>query len=209
MSTTKSLSRRSIRDIQREHTFDLLLQSAHDLFVENGYANTTIDQIATRAGASRATFYLHFERKWETVRHLYKALLEQETLDYYRRLDAFAVPTKKQIKSWLEDALGFYESHSEFLAVYRQASSLEPDLSKFQLENLANFVAVMPNYLKRWGSKRETEARLRLNLLTIQLSDIAMRLVQGDLRLDKELLVNVLLEYWLVGLKDPRIVKSL
>src|SRR3979409_1933770 len=66
----KAVPRRSIRDVQKEYTKELLVRSAHDFFVKNGYVNTTIDQIAARAGTSRATFYLHFQRKWETVRHI-------------------------------------------------------------------------------------------------------------------------------------------
>jgi AcrR family transcriptional regulator len=205
----KTVPGRSIRDVQKEYTKELLVRSAHDLFVENGYANTTIDQIAARAGTSRATFYLHFQRKWETVRHIAERELQSESLDYYRRLDKFGVPTKEQMRSWLEDAFGFYKRHSKFMIVFRQAYSLEPDISKYQFETLAKCVAVMPNYLKRWGPKRETEARLRLNLLTIQLSDIATRLLQGDIDLDRDELIDVLLEYWMVGLKDPGPVKPL
>jgi len=85
-----------------------------DLFIKNGYANTTIEQIADRAGASRATFYLHFQRKWETVSHLAETMLQPETLAYYERLDGFGVPTKPQIKAWLEDALDFYERNLPF-----------------------------------------------------------------------------------------------
>lgn len=110
-----------------------------------------------------------------------------------------------------QPSFDFYKRHSKFMIVFRQAYSLEPDISKYQFETLAKCVAVMPNYLKRWGGpKRETEARLRLNLLTIQLSDIATRLLQGDIDLDKDKLIDVLLEYWTVGLRDPGpIIKSL
>ena len=37
--------------------------AAIELFFENGYARTTIDQIAQRAGVSRATFFNYFEAK--------------------------------------------------------------------------------------------------------------------------------------------------
>lgn len=200
---SKSAPRRSIREVQKEYTRELLVKAAYDLFIENGYANTTIDEIAARAGTSRATFYLHFQGKWETVRHISESTIQGEVFDYYRRLDAFGIPTEAQIRSWLEDAFRFYERHSKFMIVFRQAYSLEADIAKFHFETLAKCVAVMPNYLKRWGPKRETEAKLRLNLLTIQLSDIATRLVQGDAEFDKDTLIDVLLEYWMVGLRDP------
>ena len=41
--------------------------AALDLFVENGYAETTVAQIADRAGLNRATFFRHFADKREVL----------------------------------------------------------------------------------------------------------------------------------------------
>jgi len=42
---------------------ELLQEAAFELFVENGYLGTTVDQIATRAGVSRNTFFNYFDAK--------------------------------------------------------------------------------------------------------------------------------------------------
>ena len=42
---------------------ELLQEAAFELFVENGYVGTTVDQIATRAGVSRNTFFNYFDAK--------------------------------------------------------------------------------------------------------------------------------------------------
>lgn len=44
---------------------ELLQEAAFELFVENGYTGTTVDQIATRAGVSRNTFFNYFDAKGE------------------------------------------------------------------------------------------------------------------------------------------------
>ena len=44
---------------------ELLQESAFELFIENGYTGTTVDQIATRAGVSRNTFFNYFDAKGE------------------------------------------------------------------------------------------------------------------------------------------------
>jgi AcrR family transcriptional regulator len=44
-----------------------LEDAALDLFVENGYEETTVAQIAERAGMNRATFFRHFADKREVV----------------------------------------------------------------------------------------------------------------------------------------------
>ena len=42
-----------------------LLSAAEKLFAEQGYANTTVDQIVEAAGCSKSTFYHYFEAKEE------------------------------------------------------------------------------------------------------------------------------------------------
>jgi AcrR family transcriptional regulator len=44
-----------------------LESAALDLFVENGYEQTTVTQIAERAGLNRATFFRHFTDKQEVL----------------------------------------------------------------------------------------------------------------------------------------------
>jgi AcrR family transcriptional regulator len=48
-------------------TRDRLVTAAFELFDEQGYDGTTVDEIATRAGAGRTTFFRHFRGKEEVV----------------------------------------------------------------------------------------------------------------------------------------------
>jgi len=41
----------------------MLQEAAFELFLENSYAGTTVDQIAQRAGVSRNTFFNYFPAK--------------------------------------------------------------------------------------------------------------------------------------------------
>lgn len=45
---------------------EAILRATHDLIVEEGYANLTIDSVATRAGVARSTIY----RRWVTKQAL-------------------------------------------------------------------------------------------------------------------------------------------
>jgi AcrR family transcriptional regulator len=47
----------------RRSSAEILADAASELFLENGYAKTTVDQIAQRAGVSRATFFNYFAGK--------------------------------------------------------------------------------------------------------------------------------------------------
>jgi AcrR family transcriptional regulator len=59
MSTTKSHRpyRSTLREEQARATRRRIVAAGHDLFVEQGYARTTIDAIAARAGVSRKTIF--------------------------------------------------------------------------------------------------------------------------------------------------------
>lgn len=51
------------RTRQRHERRDRLFQAAVELFVERGYDNTTMEDIAERADTARATVFNHFQRK--------------------------------------------------------------------------------------------------------------------------------------------------
>src|ERR1700727_464939 len=46
---------------------DRLAQAAFDLFNERGYEQTTVDDIAERAGLGRATFFRHYRSKEDVI----------------------------------------------------------------------------------------------------------------------------------------------
>src|ERR1700760_239482 len=56
-----------MRAAQREFTRSRLIDGAIEIFAERGYAKATVDEIADRAGATRATFYLHFKSKSDLI----------------------------------------------------------------------------------------------------------------------------------------------
>lgn len=53
-----------------------ILKAAQDCFSEGGYYDTTVDQIAERAGVSKGAIYWHFQGK----REIFTAILDEEVL---------------------------------------------------------------------------------------------------------------------------------
>ncbi len=56
-----------VRERTRRAVRDELAQLAKDLFVEKGYDETTIDDLAAAAGMSKRTFFRYFASKEELV----------------------------------------------------------------------------------------------------------------------------------------------
>lgn len=185
-------------------TRGLLQDAALRLFTTKGYAQTTIDDITSAVGTSRATFYLHFDGKARLLVEAWDGLVMAETFDYYRRLDAFGTPDQEQLRGWLDDALGFYERHRDVLRVGQEARSLEPDLVDLSPSHtLHRCTEAMPGYLRRWQGVEREQARLRLELLILQLSDFAMLWVDGHWPVKRETALDVLLDLWAHGLRTP------
>ena len=124
-------------------------------------------------------------------------------LDFYRRLDAFENLTREDLRQWLLDALDFSERHKKLITVHRQAQSIEPEMERHNMLFLRRCVDAMPNYLNRWGPERETYAKLRLDMLIIQLDEAARWIINDGITISKDLVVEALMEYWMVGLSVP------
>jgi AcrR family transcriptional regulator len=58
---------RSLKEKQRQERENLILQVAEEVLLEKGYAETSIDEIATRVGIAKGTVYLHFPSKEDLV----------------------------------------------------------------------------------------------------------------------------------------------
>ena len=105
-----------LREQQRAFTRKRLIEAARQVFAERGYPDATVDEIASEAGASRATFYLHFKSKTE----LTAALVEDVTpvaVQRYRLLDevlASGDPSlRDKLRDWLQDWLGIWRQAAQ------------------------------------------------------------------------------------------------
>ena len=87
------------RDVRRAQ----LLAAATDVFVNNGYHATVMDDIAEHAGVSKPVLYQHFPGKLE----LYLALLDRHTGELVRRVQA-AIEETHDNRERVRNAVGAY-----------------------------------------------------------------------------------------------------
>lgn len=55
------------RETKKREKFQSLMRAACDLFFEQGFARTTVDDIAKRANVAKGTFYLYFKDKGDVM----------------------------------------------------------------------------------------------------------------------------------------------
>lgn len=69
MTSAGSSPAESLRERRRRQTTAEISEVALRLFDERGFAGTTVDEIASAAGVSRATFFRYFRSKEEAALH--------------------------------------------------------------------------------------------------------------------------------------------
>ncbi len=124
MENVKKLTHRQRQALA---TQQLIIDSARDLFLEQGYAATTIEAISARAGVAVSTVYAVFKNKrgilwairqaWHEEsgqRDIYQQAL-QET-DAARRLELAAHATRRQ-----------WETGASMMQIYESAAASDPE----------------------------------------------------------------------------------
>ncbi|MCC7445875.1 MAG: TetR/AcrR family transcriptional regulator [Anaerolineae bacterium] len=115
------------RQRQALATQKLIVDSARDLFLEQGYGATTIEAISAKAGVAVSTVYAIFRNK----RGILKAIREvwhqesgqrdiyqqaRQEADPYRRLDLAAHATRRQ-----------WETGAAMTTIYESAAAVDPE----------------------------------------------------------------------------------
>ena len=104
----------------------LILEAAREAFAEGGYHRTSLDQIAERAGVSKALLYEHFDSK----RELHRAMLESHVNELIERLDAAladAEPGEDRLRAGLDAFFTFLEERHGASAILLRNTG-DPDV---------------------------------------------------------------------------------
>lgn len=138
---------------------ELLQEAAFELFVENGYTGTTVDQIATRAGVSRNTFFNYFEAKGEVfwveldaATERLKAALADQPTDAY---DAASAPLA--IRQAMLRSLAELESrHVPFVLTQYDLIGSATELQASAMGRFATQARLLSGFLERHGANSAT-----------------------------------------------------
>lgn len=189
--------RRSLRDVQKEVTRERLIEAAAEEFRGRGFNETTADNIAKAAGASRATFYVYFRTKAEIVAELMRRS-QSDVLAAYRRLDDMESPDHASILDWLDETIMLWRERSSDFTTMEQALANDDLVTETWLTILGDTYKVMPKTFARYTDPVQHE-RARLHLLTLQMAldrTMFFTILRGK-PLDMVLLKDVLAMQWL------------
>jgi AcrR family transcriptional regulator len=194
----------TVRDELRELTRQRLLSAAETVFERDGYVRATVGNITREANVNRATFYLHFTDKADILLAVREANLA-DTPDYWREVDSALVDGGRDaLRASLANTLRWYEKHASLLRPVREAFATDTQLALQTEGTFAGFADEMSGYLAGLPSEQRAGAHVRLQLLMIQLDQLAFRLVvQRRRELDRELILDEITDIWRLVLPAP------
>jgi AcrR family transcriptional regulator len=200
-----------LREQQRAFTRSRLMAAGQQVFAARGYPDATVDDIAREAGASRATFYLHFKGKSELAIALYEQGLPY-AVSRYRALDALLVENgprlREQLYAWLSEWLDVWIDGAAASHAMLQAGMLEPEVEAEALHVSETFIDSLEGYLGGMGKRERKAAREQALVLEIMTQRIFSLASRSRLPLTGPGLLEILTRMWyevLVERKPPRL----
>ncbi|MCQ1951900.1 TetR family transcriptional regulator [Arthrobacter sp. zg-Y238] len=158
----------NLREQQRSETRQRFIDTAMQLFQEQGFTATSMNQIAVAAGGSRANLYLHFRNKPELVMAKMRDI-EQEITDGYRALDELPQHDFAALRGWLVDTKGLWSRYAIEFAAMEQAMAADTAVADEWLGMLRRVSGSMERLYRSCSSKQERE-ELQTHLVTFMMS---------------------------------------
>jgi AcrR family transcriptional regulator len=152
----------SLREAQKQFTYHRLLDAALDVFASDGYGQARVEDVAARAGASRATFYLHFTGKSGLTHALIDERGPSEDA-VWAAVPAGGAP----VRAWLDELTGLWERQASYLLALEQAVAVDPTIALRHATQRRARVALVTE--RRLGGPIDGVVDVRALLLVAQL----------------------------------------
>jgi TetR/AcrR family transcriptional regulator, cholesterol catabolism regulator len=150
MPTKKTAVSRKRTAIEEE-----ILRIAADMFGKHGYQATTLDEIAAKAGISRAAFYLYFPGKEELLRRMYHQVIatSQAAIE---QIVAEELPVPERLRRIIRHQVRYMAANIPLASVFfSEVFNLRPDLVQWVQRANRAFGAVIERVVEEGVQKGE------------------------------------------------------
>ena len=174
-----------VREEQAARTRTRILDAASDLFLEHGYARTTMKDIAAQADVARDTVHAIFGSKARVLTALIDQRLvpDDSVANVTQRPDALAirdeVDQRQQIELFARFIAGISTELRPVFEILRTASAVEPEMAKvfeemdrFRLKNMQTYA----RWIAARGSLRVSTRRAGEMIWALASLDVARML---------------------------------
>jgi AcrR family transcriptional regulator len=126
---------------------DRLIDAAFELFDERGYDQTTVDEIAARAGAGRTTFFRLFRAKEDVIFPPHEALLEAAAA---RLATATAETADVALTEATAIVLEYYLTEGRRARVRYRLTTAVPALRDREFASMRRYQRLFREFAQRW-----------------------------------------------------------
>lgn len=186
----------SLRAAQKAFTRQRLVEAAASLFAAKGYAATTVDDIVSVAGATRATYYLHFSAKVEVASELLEAARRGAAELWLKLTPVVRDGRPQDFREWLSLALDFWDERGPAVRAVRQASVIEPEVQARVRDERELAVEAIVRGLQQRERFTRQERGLRGLAAFALLAQLFDHFVESGWDFDRETVLDALTDAW-------------
>ncbi len=106
-----------VKEKLHEIKIDLILESTKQLFVEKGYENTTMNEVAKNVNISKSTLYTYFPSKEELLIKILIKATKNSHFDYVRAIEEAGTAFEK-MTAFAMQLYRCYETQPEFIKLH-------------------------------------------------------------------------------------------
>ncbi|MGV2984264.1 TetR/AcrR family transcriptional regulator [Microbacterium sp. AGC85] len=189
-----------LRAAQKAMTRDRLVDAMHDCLVSRGYVGTTIDDITSEAGATRATFYLHFSSKAEVTRAVWEKFVNEPTNALWETLEGLLVriesdPAVLQ-REWFPQVLDHWQLRGTTIRAILHAQIVEPALGDRLLTTRNDVVDLIVGALARHSGRSEVALRIRAIAAFEVQTQVFMGWIENQVPHEPDYVIEALADAW-------------
>lgn len=192
-----------LRKAQKEMTRSLLINKGLELFNEQGYSATTVDDIAAGVGTTRTTFYLHFPSKADLVRSLVSTADEMLTsIDDPALPEVIASNDRATIKIFLGHKFDQWADLKPYITATHQAAAVEPDIQSTIDQWFDHAIDEMTAGLTKANRFDSATRRVRCALAFGELEFLSRRWMRLGWTVDRDVALDAMVDSWCHLLTD-------
>lgn len=179
-----------------------IIEASIRLFSENGYYNTSSNQISKTAGVSIGSFYSYFSDKkqlmLEAINYYDEQIREGMKTDLSGSpavLKANGVNKEIVVHQFIRNTIQAHKINPDFHREIAAVSILEPDIQRIIHEQEKRVIGNITALLDMWASElRVTDLQTASTLLFLTVEKVSHSIVFPDIPVDEEKLIKELAE---------------
>jgi AcrR family transcriptional regulator len=207
----KSATREAKQEMLRQFMETTIAQAAKTVFAERGYQGATLEEIANRAGMSKATIYIYYENKDGLFLQVVEELVHTAITETAQEAASTKPPLEK-LAGIVRSKIAFYEREREFFRIYlneKQGLEVAPKdphkqaLRKMYLQGVEATATVLQEGIEA-GELRPMDSRRLAFYLQEMISTVLEQRILGKANTSVDEDAEQLLDLFLHGARQPQ-----